>query len=82
MPIVSQAGAVAVRREGTELLVLLVTARRQPGHWIFPKGHVEPGETPDATALREAEEEGGITGTAVENLGSLSYEWEDEKVLR
>src|SRR4029453_12313692 len=79
MPIVSQAGAVAVRREGTELLVLLVSARRQPGHWIFPKGHVEPGETPDATALREAEEEGGITGTAIENLGSLSYEWEDEK---
>jgi 8-oxo-dGTP pyrophosphatase MutT (NUDIX family) len=61
------------------LLVLLVTSRSQPGHWIFPKGHVEPGETADVAALREAEEEGGITGTSLEQLGSLSYEWEDEK---
>ena len=31
------------------------------GHWDFPKGHVEKGETEEATALRELEEETGIS---------------------
>jgi bis(5'-nucleosidyl)-tetraphosphatase len=30
------------------------------GHWAFPKGHAEPGETPAQTALRELGEETGI----------------------
>jgi 8-oxo-dGTP pyrophosphatase MutT (NUDIX family) len=29
-------------------------------HWGFPKGHLENGETPDAAALREVEEETGL----------------------
>ena len=74
----AQAGAIAVRREGAELLVLLVTSRREPGHWLFPKGHVEQGEMAAAAALREAEEEGGITGVVGESLGSLSYKWKGE----
>jgi len=32
----------------------------QSGHWGFPKGHIEPGEDPDQTALRELAEETGI----------------------
>ncbi|MFA7685871.1 MAG: bis(5'-nucleosyl)-tetraphosphatase [Candidatus Gracilibacteria bacterium] len=31
------------------------------GHWDFPKGHVEKGENRHQTALRELEEETGIT---------------------
>ena len=30
------------------------------GHWGFPKGHADPGETSIATARREFEEETGI----------------------
>ena len=30
------------------------------GHWAFPKGHADPGETPLQTAQREFEEETGI----------------------
>lgn len=30
-------------------------------HWDFPKGGLEPGESPLAAALRETEEESGIT---------------------
>jgi 8-oxo-dGTP pyrophosphatase MutT (NUDIX family) len=30
--------------------------------WTFPKGHVETGEDPSQAALREAEEEAGVTG--------------------
>ena len=31
------------------------------GHWGFVKGHVETGETPLQTFLREAQEESGLT---------------------
>lgn len=38
---------------------------RYPGHWSFPGGLMEPGESPDAAALREFEEE---TGHLLEDL--------------
>jgi 8-oxo-dGTP pyrophosphatase MutT (NUDIX family) len=41
--------------------------------WSLPKGHVEPGETTEQTAVREVREETGITGSIVAPLGSLSY---------
>jgi 8-oxo-dGTP pyrophosphatase MutT (NUDIX family) len=34
--------------------------QQQQGHWGFPKGHAEPGETPQETACREFVEETGI----------------------
>ena len=54
--VIAQVGAIAVSREGGEPLVLLVTAKKNPEHWIFPKGHVERGEELAATALRELDE--------------------------
>jgi len=38
--------------------VLLVHSNK--GHWGFPKGHVEDGETEEQTAIREVKEETGI----------------------
>src|SRR3989338_2610417 len=34
--------------------------RHSAGHWDFPKGHVEHGETDETTTRREIEEETGI----------------------
>lgn len=42
--------------QGPEFLLLKYGA----GHWDFPKGHVEEGETPQRTALREIQEETAI----------------------
>lgn len=39
--------------------VLLV--QHGKGHWSFPKGHPESGETPQETAIRELQEETGLT---------------------
>lgn len=38
--------------------VLLI--RHRNGSWVFPKGHIEPGESKVDTAVREVEEEAGV----------------------
>ncbi len=53
------AGVVITRRIGGEVRYLLL---RCYGHWDFPKGELEPGEQELGAALREAEEETGLTG--------------------
>jgi 8-oxo-dGTP diphosphatase len=58
----------AVVRRGDEVLLV----RQSPGHslagqWTIPWGHVDPGESPMAAALREILEEGGVEA-AVEGL--------------
>lgn len=37
------------------------------GHWGFPKGHLEKGESPRQAAVRELKEETGITEVALQN---------------
>ena len=39
---------------------VLMVKHRAGGHWAFPKGHVEKGETEAETAMREVMEETGI----------------------
>ena len=73
MATVKQAGAIAFRHDAGDLRVLIVTARQNPSHWIFPKGHIERGETAEDAALREAEEEAGVNGTIVRSAGSVSF---------
>lgn len=58
------AGIVPVRREGDAWRWLLLRAY---ANWDFPKGTVEPGETPLAAALRETAEEAGLT--------DLNFRW-------
>lgn len=52
------AGAVVFRRTGKGVRLLVLRAYR---NWDFPKGVVEPGEEPLATAKREVKEETGLT---------------------
>jgi 8-oxo-dGTP pyrophosphatase MutT (NUDIX family) len=70
---IEQAGAIIAGLRRGAPAALLVTSRRNPDHWIFPKGHVEPGESLEQAALREAAEEAGIHGTLVGPAGVLSF---------
>ena len=54
-------GALIFRRQADESLqFLLIRHQGTEGHWSFPKGHVELGETEVQTALREVREETGL----------------------
>ena len=54
-------GAVVFKRIDGEPHYVLVRAKDQPvGCHGFPKGHMEPGETEEQTALREIYEEVGL----------------------
>ncbi len=52
------AGAVIFRKEKEAIYYLLL--HYQAGHWDFPKGHIEEGESLKQTIIREVAEETGI----------------------
>ncbi|MCD6500597.1 NUDIX domain-containing protein [bacterium] len=58
MPIEKSAGAIVFCRKKGKIYYLLL--HYEMGHWGFPKGHIEKGETIEETARREVEEETGI----------------------
>lgn len=52
-------GAIVYRKFHGNTEILLIK-HVNSGHWSFPKGHIEPGETETDTAKREISEETGI----------------------
>ena len=65
----TQAAGIVFRTEDAWPRILLVTARRDPSLWIFPKGKIEPGENPGEAALREVREESGVEGVLLGPAG-------------
>ena len=72
MSVVRAAGGVPVRTEPSGLEVLVVH-RSAYGDWTFPKGKCEPGESDEACALREVEEETGLRCALEDELPSTAY---------
>ena len=52
-------GAIVYRKHHGNTEILLVRHLKS-GHWSFPKGHMEAGETEEDTARREIKEETGL----------------------
>jgi len=77
---VAQAGAIAFKVIDHAPQILLVRAKKTPQDWIFPKGHIESGESAEDAARRELKEEAGVIGKPVALIGSLEFESGEETV--
>ena len=76
---VGAAGGLVKHTSGKYLFI------EKKGKLDLPKGHIEPGEEPEACALREVNEECGITGHSI--VRSLqpsyhTYSWEGISYLK
>ncbi len=71
--LIEQAGTVPFRRENSKIEFCLITSSRK-GRWGFPKGGIDPGESPEGAALKEACEEAGIEGIILgESFGRYEF---------
>jgi 8-oxo-dGTP pyrophosphatase MutT (NUDIX family) len=69
-----QASAIPFRWRGGRLEFCLITSSNR-GHWGFPKGIIEVGDTAEETALIEAHEEAGLRGHIVGRpIGEYRYQ--------
>lgn len=71
--IVEEAGAITYRKNADKIEILLIRSKKDPSRWIFPKGHIEPGETKEMAATRELEEEAGIKGKYTAYVGMFEF---------
>jgi 8-oxo-dGTP pyrophosphatase MutT (NUDIX family) len=55
---------------GSRILLISVMEGKR---WQLPKGHIEEGETPEQTAVREVREETGVTGQVRSPLPGVEY---------
>lgn len=67
-----KAGAILLR-PGAGVTEILLIFRNIEQDWSFPKGHIEPGETPPETAIRETFEETGLTISNLKPLPTHQY---------
>lgn len=73
MKVPTHAGGVVVRTDGTAARYLLVSARLTPNEWVLPKGHIEPSEKPEDTAVREVLEEAGVVAVPATRLDTIEF---------
>ena len=70
------------RRQGDRFEVILAhqTDRRTGERTTrLPKGKLDPGESPEEAAIREVEEETGLTARIVELLEELRYAYQEPR---
>lgn len=74
-----KAGAIIVRSvDGKREVLLLFRGKQQD--WSFPKGHLEPGESPEEAMMREVKEETNLDVEIIQKLPEMIYENSRETV--
>jgi ADP-ribose pyrophosphatase YjhB (NUDIX family) len=65
-----------ITREGPRYLLVEASGTRD--RWVFPKGHIEDGETAASAALREVGEEAGVRARLIRRLSPIEQKKEGE----
>jgi 8-oxo-dGTP diphosphatase len=68
----SAGGVIFRRRAGRETDVAMIAVKNGTV-WALPKGLIDPGESPEETAVREVREETGLTGSIIGEIGNTTY---------
>jgi len=76
----THAGGIVWRLEGGARQYLLVRSRRDASHWVLPKGHIDPGESPEDAARREVREEAGVEAAIVTRAGVDVYTLDGKEI--
>jgi 8-oxo-dGTP pyrophosphatase MutT (NUDIX family) len=76
----THAGGIVIRFEEGSPRYLVITAKNNPYHWVLPKGHIDPGETPATAAQREVLEETGVEAKILQSVGSTEIMKDQRKV--
>ena len=66
------AGGVAFRWRDSEPQIAIVSVKPKL-RWQLPKGIVDPGETPQVTAVREVREEAGVETDLIKLIETIEY---------
>jgi len=72
------AGGVTFRWRDSEPEIAIVSVRPKL-RWQLPKGIVDPGESPQVTAIREVREEAGIETELIRLIETIEYWYRGEK---
>lgn len=75
------AGGVVVRCTPDAQIEVVICRRAATGLLALPKGTPEPGETREQTAMREVQEETGLSVAIIGDLGNVRYTFTAEGVL-
>ena len=73
--------AAVVMRDGKYMIARRAPGKHLAGHWEFPGGKIEKGETPEVSLQREIEEEFGVHAEVGQYLGDNVHDY-GEKIVR
>ena len=71
-------GGVAFRWQDSNPEIVIVSVKPSL-RWQLPKGIVDPGESPDVTAVREVREEAGIETDLISLIETIEYWYRSTK---
>jgi 8-oxo-dGTP diphosphatase len=72
--------AAVVERDGRLLVTRRIDGTHLAGHWEFPGGKCEPGETPEDCLVRELREELGVAAAVGREVYRTLYAYADRRL--